>query len=534
MKETARLFAHYFSKQKKSLITNSCLGVIHGLLLIPVPLLLRYLIDQSEHGDWKQLSAILSLLLLISILSMWLMTVSRLGIVKSVKHTIQELRGQLATKVIEIPHRSQWSEYKDQLKDIIVDDTERLDLATTIGFGQILPALISTLLLTIMLLVLSPALFIIVFCIFPVCTIVLYRARMKQTVLQEKFRDSFSAIEKKVAFIVDSWDLVKAQTAEEVEKGRQAKAFSKINYVSWLLAKQHIYLQAVQESMGVLFGVLLLAVGFYLIFLNILSLGQVIAFFAGFSLLRMQLASIFNGWPQIINFASSLGHIDRILSMKHDTPYFGTDTPRIRGEISLQGIVTTVAGKKVLDSVSAVFEANRMTCITGRNGEGKTTLLLTMLGLIAPDAGEVYVDGTSLKAIDIRKFREQLAVVFQHPFFMDDTVEENIHYGLPIQDSEPVMDLPEFMLANDRLTFSLSGGERQKVMIGRALKRSPKILFLDEPTNHLDSDSVERLLKHLATIRHQVTIICITHEPALIAMADAHYHLSNARLEKVV
>ncbi|MEX1112148.1 MAG: ABC transporter ATP-binding protein [Candidatus Andersenbacteria bacterium] len=531
MKDSLRLFNLYFSKYKTPLIAYGSLGVAQGLLLIPIPFLLKYLVDQSSNNDWSNLTLIVGSLLGISALSISFMLISRIGLVKTVKKKIEELRTELAQRIISMPHRGQWQEYESQLKNIVIDDTEKLDIAATVGFGQVLPACIGGILMAAALFVISPLLFIITCVVFPIIFIILIHFKRRLQNAHEIFRQSLFSMEKSVRFIISAWELIKTQTAEDAEKEKQKHTFSDMRRVSQSLANLHIYLQATQESIGLIFGILLLAIGFYFVSIERLTTGEVISFFAGFSLLRSQLANILNGWPHIIYFAASLRHIDQILKLHHTTPYQGKRKHLLKGEISLRDVSFSISNTTVLDAVSVTFTPESFSVITGKNGDGKTTLLLALLGLVSPDSGKVFVDGIDLITLDIHEYRRQIAVVSQHPLFIDSTVKENREYGLHHDIAAPHLADSDFHIEETRLVSSLSGGEKQKLMIQRALKRNPKVLLLDEPTNHLDAQAFESLLDFLANISRKITVICITHEPRVIGQADNHFHLTKDRLK---
>ena len=530
---TWNLFRKYFSDQQGLLIWYVSLAVIHGFMLLPVPLLLRFVIDHVASAQWNLIGGALGILLFISVTDIILSTVSRFGIVRVIKNDIRVLQEKAVETIVRSPHRYSWIDYEGDLQDIIVHDTYRLDVAVTVGLGQVLPAAISTVVLLGVLFFLSPVLFLVSCGIFPACVFVLLYSRKRIQQLLEKFRQGTVAFEKRVGFLLKAWDLVKVQTAEQVEIEAHHNIIQDISTVGEKLARQQILLQASQEGMGLVFGVLLLGVGFFFSSLGWLSISQVISFFVGFSLVRMQLAVIFTGWPHVITLASALLRIEQVMTISSDTPYIGKEHHVLRGRISLDTISISVAEKQILENVSATFQPGILSVIEGGNGAGKTTLLLTLLGLLVPDTGEVLIDGKSLKTIDVIEYRRQVAIVSQEALFLDANAGENERYGL---EHEPVSSLlygDDFFVDSERNALSLSGGEKQRLMISRALQRNPKILLLDEITNHLDSTYREKLFHQLREVLPFTAIICVTHDQQLIAMADERYRLVNKHLIRV-
>lgn len=171
-------------------------------------------------------------------------------------------------------------------------------------------------------------------------------------------------------------------------------------------------------------------------------------------------------------------------------------------------------GKKLLGPVSHVVGASGFTIVMGPNGSGKTTFLRLMHGLEKPRQGSVAWN------IDERDARKHQAFVFQTPIIMRRTVLQNIAYPLLVgrHDRKQAHDqalawIDKIGLVADRNAKVLSGGERQKLAIARALIVRPEILFLDEPTTNLDGRSIreiEDLL--LEAFRNGTRIIMTTHD----------------------
>ncbi len=171
-------------------------------------------------------------------------------------------------------------------------------------------------------------------------------------------------------------------------------------------------------------------------------------------------------------------------------------------------------GKRLLGPVTHVIEASGFTIVMGPNGSGKTTFLRMMHGLETPRQGSLVWN------IDERDARKHQAFVFQTPIIMRRTVLQNIAYPLLVgrhdkkQARETALDwIGKIGLVADRNAQVLSGGERQKLAIARALIVQPEVLFLDEPTTNLDGRSIreiEDLLRE--AFQNGTRIIMTTHD----------------------
>ncbi len=200
-------------------------------------------------------------------------------------------------------------------------------------------------------------------------------------------------------------------------------------------------------------------------------------------------------------------------------------------------------GKTILNDLSLSVEKGSITAILGPNGTGKTTLLHTILGLLAPQAGEIWIAGKNITAYKRSELSQVMALVPQSevvPFnfrvieyvllgrtpqlgFLDMPSEQDIELV------RNTLELLEVSHLEQRAVTELSGGEQQMVVLARALVQQPQVLLLDEPTSHLDLSNKGRLLKILETLaRRGVTIVFSTHDPDAAAMIADHVILLKA------
>jgi tungstate transport system ATP-binding protein len=180
--------------------------------------------------------------------------------------------------------------------------------------------------------------------------------------------------------------------------------------------------------------------------------------------------------------------------------------------------------RQVLKNINLEIERGEAFGLIGPTGAGKTTLLRLVDLLEPPTSGEIYLDGVdAIRARGKLKIMRRMAFVLQKPVFFNASVYDNIAYGLRWRGksrgevSEKVKRLLELVrlshLAN-RNARTLSGGEAQRVAIGRAIVSEPEVLLLDEPTANLDPVSTVKIEEVISNIRHQhqVTIILATHD----------------------
>lgn len=198
-------------------------------------------------------------------------------------------------------------------------------------------------------------------------------------------------------------------------------------------------------------------------------------------------------------------------------------------ELRCEDIEYSIAGNRILKGITMGVSNNEFHTILGPNGCGKTTLLKTIYRIVKPETGTVYLDGRPQKDISIRQSAQQMAVVAQfNNLNFDCSVLDVVMLGrtphLKMMEQEKAQDYEIAYDAlrkvgmydkKDRSYLSLSGGEKQRVVLARAITQQPTLLLLDEPTNHLDIKyqlEILRIVKELninvLAVLHDIQLAC--------------------------
>lgn len=212
----------------------------------------------------------------------------------------------------------------------------------------------------------------------------------------------------------------------------------------------------------------------------------------------------------------------------------GVVTPTLERGITLTDLRFSYEGHSVLCGVDLEVPAHRITTLIGPSGSGKTTIIDLVTGLLRPDSGRIKIDGVPFEAVDLRGWRQMVGYVPQETVLLHDTVLHNVTLGDPgISEAQViatlqkagawdfVRSLPEGLatVVGER-GGRLSGGQRQRIAIARALINAPRLLILDEATSALDPKSEAEIIATLKALRHDLTILAITHNDALAKAAD--------------
>ncbi|UED85255.1 thiol reductant ABC exporter subunit CydD [Streptomyces profundus] len=207
------------------------------------------------------------------------------------------------------------------------------------------------------------------------------------------------------------------------------------------------------------------------------------------------------------------------------------------GEIRLDRVVVRYPGRPgdALPETSLTLRPGETLAVTGPSGSGKSTLLRAVLGLAAPDAGRVLVDGVDLRTLDPEQWHARIAWVPQQPLLFAGTIGENVRLARPDASDAAVLAAlrdaaageldPERRLGEGGA--GLSAGQRQRVALARAFLADRPILLLDEPTAALDGDTEAAVVAAIRRLTRGRTVLLVTHRTALSTLADRMFHVKH-------
>jgi ATP-binding cassette subfamily C protein len=262
--------------------------------------------------------------------------------------------------------------------------------------------------------------------------------------------------------------------------------------------------------------------------------------------LLVQLGGIQRQYQQMVAFESAYWALRDVIraAERASEPPLGSVAPRLDQAITVERVSFAYGAVPVLEDVSLTIPARSFTTLVGPSGAGKTTLVDLLTALLRPDAGEIRVDGVALGTIDRRRWRRMIGYVPQETLLLNDTILDNVTLGDPeltATDGERALRAAgawEFVVASPDGLHTLvgergarlSGGQRQRLAIARALVHRPRLLVLDEATSALDAESEAQICDTLRGLRGALTILAISHRPALAAAADHVYRVHEGRV----
>lgn len=281
----------------------------------------------------------------------------------------------------------------------------------------------------------------------------------------------------------------------------------------------------------------------YLAWQKVITVGEVVFFQVLFLAVLNAFSSLFQLLPMQESVREAKRSIDELQKYEQleecDT---GKEFTGMTGNIVAENLSFHYpdSERMIFNNFTCRISPGSIVAVTGANGQGKTTFFKLLTGYLEPTAGKIVIGNDNLHDFNKVSFRSKIAYVFQDSLLITGTLQDNITLKNPCYTQSDiarasalsgadsvVARMPEGL--NHKIGFDgsdLSGGERQKIAIARALIRQPEILIFDEVTNHLDYSSRLKMRDLIVSLRGKVTIFMVSHDPELIALCDQEINLN--------
>jgi NHLM bacteriocin system ABC transporter ATP-binding protein len=278
---------------------------------------------------------------------------------------------------------------------------------------------------------------------------------------------------------------------------------------------------------------------------NTLSTGQFMAFFAALTLTVVAVLQLGMAMVSFLMVIPLFDSVRPILEAARENNAIKPEAHNLSGEIEVSNVSFRYQpdGPLVLKNVSLQISPGEFIAVVGASGSGKSTLLRLLLGFEVPESGSVYYDRQNLSSFDPTSLRRQAGTVLQQSQLIPGNIASNIigmtnatyedaweaarNVGL----EEDINQMPMGMLTVVTGGLStISGGQRERIMIARAIVNKPRILFFDEATSALDNKTQQKVSKSLEKL--QATRVVIAHRLTTIMNADRIYLMENGKIEE--
>jgi ATP-binding cassette subfamily B protein len=247
----------------------------------------------------------------------------------------------------------------------------------------------------------------------------------------------------------------------------------------------------------------------------------------------------------------SLARLSEIHEKEDETQQEAHQTSEVpyNSDIEIKNLSYRYLGSDVpvLDNLSLIIPANKVTAIVGVSGSGKTTLMKLLLKFYDPEKGEVIIENTNLKNISQKAWRANIGAVMQEGFIFSDTIANNIGFGADRIDKERLVYAADVANIKDYISelplgyntkigaegTGMSTGQKQRLLIARAVYKNPEILFFDEATSALDANNEKEIMRKLDIFFKDKTVVVIAHRLSTVMNADQIVVLDKGRIIEI-
>jgi len=430
----------------------------------------------------------------------------------------------------------------------IMNDVRFIENAVSYALTDLFKQSFMLVLFIVTAIVIYPIAALIVFIVFPLVAWPLSRIGRRLKKISQSTQEKMADLNSQLMETIQGVLLVKAFGTENYEMNRfraNNNAFYKLQMKS---VKRMAFISPITELIGAVCG----ATMFYFIGRPVLegevSLGVFVLFFGCIMSLISPIKKLGN-----VNALTqqALAANQRIYDVLESEPSVvekpsAITLPVMKEKISFEHVdfKYNEDAELVLKDVHFEIKKGELVAIVGPTGTGKTTLVSLIPRFYDPSDGVVKIDGIDLKEVSFQSLRGQIGIVSQETFLFNDTVKANIGYGSSHATQQEIEEAAKKAFANQFVKempdgygtvigdrgFRLSGGEKQRIAIARAILRNPPILLLDEATSQLDSESEKIVQEALDKLMEGRTVVAIAHRLSTVKKADKIIVLEKGRI----
>lgn len=516
------------------------------------PIVIDYIYQINTMSRWKLLNILIILTLVIAFLRVVFEFMQSYFMNDVSQRVIRDLRNKIYQKILDLPLSFFGKSQTGALVSRITYDTGVVRDSISEGLTdflfqpvQIIVNIIA--LLTVKFLFGIPwSLVFIIFVLLPLIIYPVLRVGRRLKKISRASQEQVAEINTTLFETISGIRIVQGFGMEKYEKNRFANQNENLYRTMMLSIGRMILVSPLTEFIGfICLGVILWAGGKSVID-NQMSPGAFIAFLVAlFSLLRpfKRLSRVYGIIQQAMAAA------DRIFDIL-DTPneIVEIDNPvylkPIRNQIVFDKVSFGYGSKLILEDISFTVRAGEIVAIVGPSGVGKTSLVNLLPRFYDVRSGKILVDGVDIRQASLKSLREQIGIVTQETVLFNDTISANIAYGRSKTPQDDIEKAAKVANAHDFISkFSLkyqtivgdrgmrlSGGEKQRISIARAILKNPPLLILDEATSALDSESEVLVQEAIHNLMKGRTVLVIAHRLSTIKNAHKIIVLDEGRI----
>ena len=541
---TLKRYSHYLNQYRHTILGLIGISLTATFFSVPLPIIYKKLVDEILPNRNS-----LGLVICLGLMVLSIVATALLGYMSNVRDTyvrqsfVTDFRTIIFSQMQKLPFDKYQQFMSGDLITRLIRDLDTLNILLPSGIVALISNVVITLGFVSVLFYLNWKLTLLSSAIIPFFFLLFKGMQNSLWGLarssQEKRGNMQAALQEKIEGIreihlTNSHSFHEDQARDLISQSEKAQATLCIQQAR-INASMYIF-----QIMGVL---ILWGVGGYGVIHGWISLGEIVGLSTAFALIFGPLTTIFTSVGAIQIELAALARIFQISPVLtgNETAQPQAGPARIKGEVCFSDVSFGYAdGRNVVCNANLTMAPGTVTCIIGQSGAGKTTILNMLVRLYDSYSGIITLDGKDIRQIPTKSVRSCIGMVPQQVFLFQGTIKDNIAMGRAISEEQLhkislLSGVGDFAARFPQGLYTiisekganLSGGERQKIAIARALVDDPQVLLLDEPTNNLDEEGRTRFRQGLLLANHGKTILVVTHDPRIIENAELVYELGD-------
>ena len=452
------------------------------------------------------------------------------------QHIITRLRSQLLDHMLHLDMAFLHANRSGELISRITNDINRVQYFVSNMLPELVRELLTAVGLVVYVIYLNAELAFYSLVVLPLAIypLILIAKRLRR--LSHRSQEKNADVVTRLTEVFNNAEIIKANGTEAYEMGR----FDAENNKFFKLNMKAVYTNEIVSPMMEVLGATGLAAVIFIagqqVFNNQMTVGEFTAFLTAVGLTFQPMRRVSSIYGKIQNAIAASERIFNVLD-RQSMIEEGTELLEepIR-EIEFSHVSLDYGEKRALRDVSLSIHPSEQIALVGDSGGGKSSLVNLLLRFYDPSEGVLRINGRDVREYDHRSLLKQMAVVSQRVYVMQDSLAENVAYGLELDEARVIealkladaydfaQGLPEGIhTPMEEGGVNLSGGQRQRIAIARAIYKNASVLILDEATSALDNESEYRIQKALASYSKDKITIMIAHRLTTVEHADRLY-----------